>query len=215
MEYPKIGQEPADELVALAESVRGVANTLLRIHDGDDARVVDAKAALDAVTARLGEIASRDTAPRVVAAVDREGTRPFYFPGTLAPRVHVAHPWMTGEADGDGRRGRVRFDLIHEGPPGWAHGGHVAWCFDQAFGHHVVESKIGGPTHRLEVTYRRGTPIHKELDYEIRTDRIEGRKIFATGVLRDGDEVLAEAAALFVEPKEKFEMSSEGMQRPD
>lgn len=201
MQTPKIGQEPAEALVALAQSVRDVANTLLRIHDGDHAAVEEARATLDAVTAELGAIASGEAAPRIVDAVERAGTRPYYFPGALAPRVHVAHPWMTGEAMDDGRRGRVRFDLMHEGPPGWAHGGYVAWVFDQAFGQHVVASEIGGPTHHLEVVYRRGTPLHRELDYEVRSDRVEGRKIFASGVLRDGDVVLAEAKALFVEPK--------------
>ena len=213
MQYPKIGQTPAGELVELAESVRELANTLLRIHEGDDPRVVEAKARLDAVTEALGTIASPSMPPRVVDDVAKEGTRPYYFPGALAPRVHASHPWMTGETFEGGRRGRVHFDLLHEGPPGWAHGGHVAWFFDQVFGHHVVANQGGGPTHRLEVTYRRGTPLDRELAYEIRTDRVDGRKIFASGELRDGDDVVAEATALFVEPKEKFEMTTEGMKR--
>lgn len=213
METPKIGQEPADPLVDLAESVRDVANELLRIHDGDDLRVTEARETLEAAVAKLAEIASRHESPRAVEAVEKAATRPYYFPGALAPRVHVAHPWMTAEEIEDGRRGRVRFDLIHEGPPGCAHGGHVAWFFDQAFGHHVVSQQIGGPTHRLEVVYRRLTPLQKELDYEIRTDRVDGRKIFADGVLRDGEEVVAEAKALFVAPKSGFEMTRDGMTR--
>ena len=73
-----------------------------------------------------------------------------------------------------------------------------------AFGQLVVASEIGGPTHRLEVTYRRPTPLHRELDYEVVTDRVEGRKVFAEAWLRDGETVLAEARALFVEPREGF-----------
>ena len=106
--------------------------------------------------------------------------------------------------DSDRRHGRVRFDLIHEGPPGCVHGGHVAWFFDQSFGQIVVDTQIGGPTHHLEVTYRRPTPILRDLDYELVIDRVEGRKIFASAKLRDGDVVVAEASALFVEPKERF-----------
>jgi len=215
METPKIGQAPAGSLVDLAESVRDVANELLRIHEGDHDHVAEAHEILREATAKLGAIASRHESPRAVESADKDGTRPYYFPGALAPRVHVAHPWMTADEIEGGRRGRVRFDLIHEGPPGCAHGGHVAWFFDQAFGHHVVSQQIGGPTHRLEVVYRRLTPLQKELDYEIRTDRIDGRKIFADGVLRDGDVVVAEAKALFVAPKAGFEMTREGMTRND
>ena len=215
MQTPKIGQDPADDLVDLAQRVRDVANELLRIHDGDHAHVAEARETLDEAVAKLGEIASRHESPRAVEAVEKEGTRPYYFPGALAPRVHVAHPWMTAEEMPEGRRGRVRFDLIHEGPPGCAHGGHVAWFFDQAFGHHVVAQQIGGPTHRLEVVYRRLTPLQTELDYEIRTDRVDGRKIFADGVLRHGEEIVAEAKALFVAPKAGFEMTKDGMTRND
>ncbi|MCR9096988.1 MAG: hotdog fold thioesterase [bacterium] len=215
MQTPKIGQAPADDLVDLAQRVRDVANELLRIHEGDHAHVAEARETLDEAVAKLGAIASRHEAPRAVEAVEKEGTRPYYFPGALAPRVHVAHPWMTAEEMPEGRRGRVRFDLIHEGPPGCAHGGHVAWFFDQAFGHHVVAQQIGGPTHRLEVVYRRLTPLQTELDYEIRTDRVDGRKIFADGVLRHGDDVVAEAKALFVAPKAGFEMTKDGMTRSD
>ncbi len=210
-ETPKIGQDPADPLVELAQRVRDVANELLRIHEGDHAHVLEARDTLDRAVAKLGEIASRHESPRAIETVPADGTRPYYFPGALAPRVHVAHPWMTAETIEGGRRGRVRFDLIHEGPPGCAHGGHVAWFFDQAFGHHVVAQEVSGPTHRLEVVYRRLTPLQKELDYEIRTDRVDGRKIFADGVLRDGEVVVAEAKALFVAPKSAFEMTRGGM----
>jgi len=210
MRFPKIGQTPAAELVELAEALRGAANEMLRIHEGTHEDVQGATDALNGITERLSSIASREDAPRFGEFQSTEETRPYYFPGAIAPRVHVAHPYMTGEQDGDRRFGRVRFDLIHEGPPGWVHGGHVAWFFDQALGQHVVASDVGGPTFRLEVTYRRGTPLHKELDYEIKTERVEGRKMFADAWLRDGDVVVAEAKALFVEPKQGFKAG-----RPD
>ena len=204
MRFPKIGQDPASELVELADALRDAANEMLRIHDGEHAEVQSATEALKGIKERLAEISSDAAAPRFTDAQPETETRPYYFPGAIAPRVHVAHPFMTGEQNGDRRSGRVRFDLIHEGPPGWAHGGHVAWFFDQALGQHVVASEVGGPPHRLEVTYRLGTPLHKELDYEIETERIEGRKMFANAVLRDGETVVAEAKALFVEPKQGF-----------
>jgi acyl-CoA thioesterase FadM len=60
---------------------------------------------------------------------------------------------------------------------------------------------VAGPTHRLEVTYHRATPVLRELEYEVRTDRVDGRKVFLAAELRDGETVTAEASALFVQPK--------------
>ena len=132
---------------------------------------------------------------------DRETTRPYYFPGGL-DAIQVAVPHMTATQEADRRYGTVRFELIHEGPPGFVHGGHLAWMFDQAFGQHVVESELGGPTHRLEITYRKPTPMHCDLDYEVRTKRLDGRKLFAEATLRHGDTLHADASAIFVRPKE-------------
>jgi acyl-coenzyme A thioesterase PaaI-like protein len=208
MEETRIGQAPDARLVELAESLRSVANRLLRVHQGSHEEVERSRAMLDQVDERLARIASEAEAPRMVEDLDSETTRPYYFPGALAPRVHVAHPWMTAEEEEGGRRGRVRFDLIHEGPPGLAHGGHVAWFFDQAFGQLAVALRFGGPTHRLEVTYRQGTPLHEELDYSLRTTSVEGRKLFAEAELRHGDRLLAEAKALFVAPRSGLESSA-------
>ncbi|SIM17277.1 Uncharacterised protein [Mycobacteroides abscessus subsp. abscessus] len=50
----------------------------------------------------------------------------------------------------------------------------------------------------MNINYRKITPIEKELRYDCTLDRVEGRKVFMTGRLLNGDEVLAEAEALFV-----------------
>jgi len=59
----------------------------------------------------------------------------------------------------------------------------------------------GGPRQRtayLHVNYRQIVPIDKELQVDARVDRVEGRKIFVSGRLSDGDSVLTDAEALFV-----------------
>jgi hypothetical protein len=48
------------------------------------------------------------------------------------------------------------------------------------------------------VNYRKVVPSAKDLQVDARIDRSEGRKIFVTGRLRDGDDVLCDAEALFV-----------------
>lgn len=201
---PVIGSVPSPALVALADSTRRLADQLLRV-DREDPELDRIRRSLDGLRERLAAIGSDADRPRVLPdhPPPEDGpTRPYYFPGALEPRVHVAAPWMTAERDGARRRGKLRFDLIHEGPPGTAHGGFVAWTFDQVFGQHVVESALGGPTHRLEVVYRRPTPILRELDYAVEVDRRDGRKLFLRGELRDGDTLTAEASALFVRPRD-------------
>ena len=59
----------------------------------------------------------------------------------------------------------------------------------------------GGPRQRtayLHVNYRQIVPIDQELQVDARVDRVEGRKIFVSGRLSDGDTVLTDAEALFV-----------------
>lgn len=101
----------------------------------------------------------------------------------------------------DGRiRGTTTFRRYHLGRNGAAHGGSVAHLFDSLLGFtafKLSESKKQR-TAFLHVNYRRIVPIGRELQVDSRIDRIEGRKIFVAGRLCDGDDVLAEAEALFV-----------------
>ncbi|MBW3669380.1 MAG: PaaI family thioesterase [Actinobacteria bacterium] len=94
--------------------------------------------------------------------------------------------------------GRVRFGSAYEGPPGCVHGGHVAAAFDEVLG--MAQSLTGQPgmTGTLTVRYRRPTPLFTDLRYEARVERIEGRKIFTVGRSFHGDELTAEADAVFV-----------------
>jgi len=92
----------------------------------------------------------------------------------------------------------VTFPVTYEGPPGHVHGGFVAAAFDEVLG--LVQSMTGEPgmTGTLIVRYRRPTPLHKEVLLRGRVDRVEGRKIFTTGELYDGDTLCAEAEGIFI-----------------
>lgn len=101
----------------------------------------------------------------------------------------------------DGRiRGTTQFRRYHLGRNGAVHGGSVAHLFDSLLGFtafKLSESKKQR-TAFLHVDYRKIAPIERTLQVESGIDRIEGRKIFVTGKLCDGADVLAEAEALFV-----------------
>jgi acyl-coenzyme A thioesterase PaaI-like protein len=101
----------------------------------------------------------------------------------------------------DGRiRGTTCFRRFHLGRNGAVHGGSLAHLFDSVLG--FTAFKLSGSrkqrTASLHVNYRKIAPIDKELQVEARIDRVEGRKIFITGRLLDGDDVLCEAEALFL-----------------
>ena len=63
----------------------------------------------------------------------------------------------------------------------------------------VKDSDVPPPMARID--YRKIVPIGRELQVDAGIDRIDGRKIFVSGRLLDGAEVLTEADALFVRLK--------------
>lgn len=101
----------------------------------------------------------------------------------------------------DGRiAGTARFRRFSLGRNGAAHGGEVARLFDSLLGF-TAAKLTRSPyqrTARLQVNYRKITPIEKDLQVEAGIDRIEDRKIFVVGRLSDGDQLLADAEALFI-----------------
>ena len=110
----------------------------------------------------------------------------------LAPPITIA---QSGERSAVGR---ATFGSAYEGPPGCLHGGFVAAAFDEVLG--FVQSLTGNPgfTGRLTVHYRSPTPLHTELHFDGEIERVEGRKIFATGQLHADDRLCAEAEGLFI-----------------
>lgn len=97
-------------------------------------------------------------------------------------------------------RGWARFARFHLGRNGAVHGGAVGLLFDSVLG---MTSAVltGGPYQRtafLHIDYRHIVPIEKQLQVDAGVDRVEGRKIFVSGRLRDGEKLLTEANALFV-----------------
>ncbi|WP_019546631.1 PaaI family thioesterase [Streptomyces sulphureus] len=97
-------------------------------------------------------------------------------------------------------RGTVRFSRVHLGGNGAVHGGMLPLLFDDLLGTFV--SMRGLPLSRtafLTVNYRRITPVGRLLRLEATIDAVEGRKTSVTGRLLDGDALLADAEALFVQ----------------
>jgi acyl-coenzyme A thioesterase PaaI-like protein len=165
---------------------------------------------LESVTSRIADAAALlDTHPARVRAADS-------FPNWQAtpadgdPIITFQDRPISGEASPYGcdldsfRRGDeavTRFTLraAHEGAPGRSHGGFVSAIFDDVFGFVLQIHEIPGFTGELSVRYEAGTPIGRELEMRARLDRREGRKLFMTADLWDGDKRLATAKATFIE----------------
>ena len=122
----------------------------------------------------------------------------------LPGRGNILTVPMSARKTEDGRiRGWARFARFHLGRNGAVHGGSLGMLFDTVLG--MTSSVLtGGPYQRtayLKINYRQIVPIEKELQIEAEIDRVEGRKIFVSGRLSDGDTLLTEADALFVRLK--------------
>lgn len=107
------------------------------------------------------------------------------------------------KTDDDRIVGTAEFRRFHLGRNGAAHGGTVAQLFDGLLGYtaFTLSHSRAQRTAFLHVDYRKIAPVEKQLQVEARLDGIDGRKIFVSGRLLDGDAVVAEAHALFVKLK--------------
>src|SRR6185312_13838408 len=111
---------------------------------------------------------------------------------------------MSAHKGEDGRiHGQARFARFHLGRNGAVHGGALGMLFDSVLGL-TAAVLTGNPRQRtayLKIDYRRIVPVEKELQFDAGIDRVDGRKIFVSGRLTDGDQLLTEADALFVRLK--------------
>lgn len=123
----------------------------------------------------------------------------------LAPpmRIRIVKPF-------DGEPGRVEglvtIPSACEGPPETAHGGVIAGLLDELLG--VAVSTLGegdaagvpGVTGRLEIRYRKPTPLDTELRMTATITEDRGWRLTARAEVHADEVRTAEAAALFVRP---------------
>jgi acyl-coenzyme A thioesterase PaaI-like protein len=204
---PTFSREAPDRLSELARGVHGVMEAMLRVDEGDpglDDDLAWAVARTREIRERLARHA-RGHEVRLGVAGDAPGGRPYYVRGALVGEHHPMSLDMQISTEDGLTRGSVRFDLVWEGPPGCVHGGYVAYLYDCIMGHHTMEVGVRGMTGSLSVRYRRPTPLYTDLDFEVRTARISGRKIVDEAVVRANGEVVSEAQGLFIVPRDFVE----------
>ena len=185
------------ELRRLADAVRSVLHRLVQTTAPVE-MIGEAADDLESIAARFREHPNASIYEGFAEAAN--AGRPFAF-FDHSPMLGAANPlappielWL----EDDHLAGRARFGAAYEGPPGCVHGGFVAAAFDEVLGSTQSLSGAPGMTARLTVNYRSPTPLHTELRFVGRLERVDGRKIFTTGELWAGDVLCAEAEGLFV-----------------
>jgi acyl-coenzyme A thioesterase PaaI-like protein len=92
----------------------------------------------------------------------------------------------------------VTLGPLHEGPPGYVHGGISALLLDHLFGAANYWAGPVGPTAELTLRYWRPVPLSTPLTLTARQVRADGRKLRTEGTISAGGEVCVVAEGLFI-----------------
>lgn len=181
----------------LAHAVRQLADAVLTaesatLHELTTA-VQHAESTLAAVTRTpLGTPWQGRRAPEEPARLD-------YLPrSSLVGACNPLSPVFDYQIVGDHVLGSGQFNAPYEGPPRHAHGGWIALMFDELLGMAAMAGGHPGMTAKLGVKYRRPTPLFVPITVDCWTERVDGRRITAQGVLKVNDVITAEAEGLFI-----------------
>jgi acyl-coenzyme A thioesterase PaaI-like protein len=194
--------EPLPPLIELAESLRRLTETMLRVPGLSASlagEVERTRAAVDALERALAPHAPGDPVPRLGA--EPAARRPYLTSGVILGPHHPLRPELRIAYEDGVTHGTVHFGVTFEGPPGCVHGGFVAHFFDQVLGQHNLWAQIPALTGTLSVRFLEGTPILRELSFDVRHERRGERKVVTSGRLHAGGDVFSEAEGTFVVPK--------------
>jgi acyl-coenzyme A thioesterase PaaI-like protein len=180
----------------LTQSVRDLVDATIRTEVDADV-VADAKAAIDAATARL-RTRQLDGAFGVRFGVDGDqmpwGNAVIGMRNPTAPPL-VIHKDSTGRVFTEFHLGAA-----YEGPPGHVHGGVAALILDHVLGEAASSAERPRLTGTITLRYLRTTRLGP-LRAEARIDRTEGVKTFAVGHLADAEGVTVQAEGVFIQPR--------------
>ncbi|HEU4634588.1 MAG TPA: PaaI family thioesterase [Edaphobacter sp.] len=110
---------------------------------------------------------------------------------------------------------QLQLDRLHEGPPGYVHGGIIATLLDEAM------SKLNRPldvlavTRHMEIDYLRPVPLFQPLTLIGRHSHREGRKLFHHAEILDAKGIaLARSKGIFIQ-LDKALLARGGFSQPE
>ncbi|MCW2518146.1 MAG: Thioesterase [Mycobacterium sp.] len=193
----------------LTQAVRELIDAGIRT-DVDEVTVLEAQAAIEAITEKLRGAQRTDTSTLRHAGTGR--TLAWANPAVglrnaIAPPMDIQHD--------DSGRCWAEFDLglAYEGPPGLVHGGICALVLDHILGE-AASDGLTKPvfTGTITLRYLRGTPLGP-LRAEAFIERTEGIKTYARGYLGDTSGWSVEADGVFIRPA--WARDADGQERSD
>ena len=186
-----------------AEAKRAFANALREILEELGATTAPPEA-FEADTARLHRLAREfskfpPTPPESSLGVPT-GMETFQDRSPIVGFANPLAPPARYERHPDERcvRGEVEFGKAFEGGPGLVHGGFLAALLDEVLGVATIFSGNPGMTGEYTVRFVRPTHIKVPLHFEARFDGREGRKLFVSADLWEGDTLTVKATGTFI-----------------
>ena len=188
-----------DDVEALAAEVRRLVAATVSA-DAPREALVEAKGAVARIADALERHVPTPHPPRYPGGSSPVRDAADFFPfDPVIGRLSPIAPPVTVEWHDPVAIGLVRFTVPYEGPPGCVHGAILAATFDQVFNVANLMRGVAGPTRKLEIRYRKPTPLLADLRFEGWIDRVEGREVHTHGRVLHGDVVTVEAEGTFVQ----------------
>jgi acyl-coenzyme A thioesterase PaaI-like protein len=198
-EFLKATAEARPQMHRLIAALREATSLLLDTSLGEP----ELEAAADAAEVLVEQLRETQAAhPAARSWARREARTPETWglseTSPISGIFNIIAPPLELRFEGNDAVGSGTFGQQYEGPPGHVHGGFVAAAFDDVLG--MVQGITGhaGMTGTLIVRYRRATPLHAEVVFRAKVDRVEGRKLFTSATLHYGDQLCAEAEGIFI-----------------
>jgi len=180
----------------LTQSVRELIDATIRT-EVDAESVSEAKAAIDAATARLR---SNQLDGSFGIRFGSDGDQMPWGNAVIGLRNPTAPPLKVEQAPDGSVFADFYLGAAYEGPPGHVHGGVAALILDHVLGEAASSAEKPRLTGTITMRYLRTTPLGP-LRVEARIDRIEGYKTYAVGHIADADGYTVEAEGVFIQPR--------------
>jgi hypothetical protein len=125
------------------------------------------------------------------------------YPALRGRGTPAIPPFTIDELDADGMRGHVTFRPLHATSNVSTHGGQTGLFLVDVVGGFVFGvSEVQARTASFTVDYRAVVRANVPLAFDVTFDRREGRKLYASARVRDGDVLCLEAHGLFVQVRQ-------------
>jgi len=199
--HPAFGFDPklhdVPEWQRLANALRRAAHASLDAN-GDPATLDRLATQAEALAEEIEAIATGNPLP-LFAMVDFEGDLGRIIPfSPVMGRLNPIAPPISIRRDGDRVISEVTLNSAYQGANGIVHGAVIAGIYDEVLAMANLVAGTPGPTGKLEVRYRKPTPIRTPLRFEAWLDRADERKVFTHGTCHANGELVSEAEGLFI-----------------